>query len=96
MWRQPLRLCKRPSPCFFVTARSRASRRLQKHHLAQKQFDGPHVWDKLGLSGYLVCLVHLVSLMQPNKPDRPNRPNEQDRLTVFFSILFILENTACP
>ncbi len=41
--------------------------------------DGPHVWDKPGLSGYLVCLVHLVSLLQPNKLDRPNRPNEQDR-----------------
>ncbi len=38
-----------------------------------------HVWDKLGLSAYLVCLVYLVSLMQPNKPDRPNRPNELDR-----------------
>jgi hypothetical protein len=48
---------------------------------------GPHVWDKPGLSGYLVCLVHLVRLMQPNKPDRPNRPNEQDRLANFFSIL---------
>ena len=39
-----------------------------------------HVWDKPGLSGYLVCLVHLVSFMQPNKPDRPNRPNEQNGL----------------
>jgi len=47
---------------------------------ACENFDGPHVWNKPGLSGYLVCLVHLVSLMQPNKPDRPNRPNEQDRL----------------
>jgi len=46
--------------------------------LARETFDGPHVWDKPGLSGYLVCLVHLVSLMQPNKPDRLNRPNEQD------------------
>ncbi len=35
----------------------------------------------LGLSNYLVCLVHLVSLMQPDKP------NEQDRLASFFSIL---------
>ena len=52
--------------------------------LARETFDGPHVWDKPGLSGYLVCLVHLVSLMQPNKPDRPN---EQDRLADFFSIL---------
>ena len=43
-----------------------------------ESFDGAHVWDKAGLSGYLVCLVHLVSLMQPNKPDRLNRPNEQD------------------
>ena len=40
--------------------------------LAREDFDGPRVWDKLGLSGYLVCLMH------PNKPDRPNRPNEQD------------------
>jgi len=46
-----------------------------------QNFDGLHVWDKAGLSGYL------VSLLQPNKPDRPNRPNEQDRLTAFFSIL---------
>ena len=43
-----------------------------------------HVWNKPGLSGYLVCLIHLVSLMQPNKPDRPN---EKDRLVDFFSIL---------
>ena len=55
--------------------------------MARWKFDGPHVWGKPGLSGYLVCLVHLVSLMQPNKPDRPNRPNEQDRLVDFFSIL---------
>jgi hypothetical protein len=54
---------------------------------AQQHFDGLHVWQKPGLSGYLVCLVHLVSLIQPNKPDRPNRPNEQDRLADFFSIL---------
>lgn len=40
-----------------------------------------HVWDKPGLSGYLVYLVLLVSLMQPNKPDR---------LTDFFSILLNL------
>jgi hypothetical protein len=52
--------------------------------LAREPFDGPHVWDKPGLSGYL---VHLVSLMQPNKPDRRNRPNDQDRLADFFSIL---------
>jgi hypothetical protein len=58
-----------------------------KTMLARWSFDGLHVWDKPGLSGYLVCLVHLVSLMQPNKPDRPNRPNEQDGLADFFSIL---------
>ena len=52
-----------------------------------RQSDRPHVWDKSGLSGYLVCLVHLVSLMPPHKPDRPNRPHEQDRLVDFFSIL---------
>ena len=51
---------------------------------AHQNFDGPHVWDKPGLSGYL---VYLVSLMQPNKPDRLNRPNEQDRLADCFSIL---------
>ena len=51
--------------------------------LPRQNFKGLHVWDKPGLSGYLVCLVHLVSLMQPNKPDRPNRPNEQDRLADF-------------
>jgi hypothetical protein len=55
--------------------------------LAQQNFDGLHVCDKPGLSGYLVCLVHLVSRFQPNKPDRPNRPNEQDKLADFFSIL---------
>jgi hypothetical protein len=60
--------------------------------LARENFDGPYVWDKPGLSGYLVWLVHLVSLLQPNKPDRPNRPNEQDRLADFFSIL----QGACP
>jgi hypothetical protein len=58
----------------------------------RQNFTGPHIWDKPGLSGYLVCLVHLVSLPQPNKPDRPNRPNEQDRLEDFFSILL----GACP
>jgi len=58
-----------------------------KTMLALLKSHGPHVWDKPGLSGYLVCLVHLVSLMQPNKPDRPNRPNEQDKLADFFSIL---------
>ena len=47
-----------------------------------------HVWNKPGLSGYLVCLIHLVSLMQPNKPDRPN---EKDRLVDFFSILLDLQ-----
>ena len=29
----------------------------------QQNFDGPHVWHKSGLSGYLVCLVHLVDLV---------------------------------
>jgi hypothetical protein len=43
---------------------------------AQQNFDGLHVWDRLGLSGYLVCLVHLVGLIQPNKPDQPDRPEE--------------------
>jgi len=42
------------------------------------------VWDKPGLSSFL---VYLVSLIQPNKHDRPNRPNEQERLADFFSIL---------
>jgi hypothetical protein len=54
---------------------------------ARQKSNGPHVWDKPGLSGYLVCLVHLVSLLQPNKPDRPNRPIEQDRLAGCFSSL---------
>ena len=54
--------------------------------VAHENFEGPHVWDRPRLSGYLVCLVHLVSLMQPNKPDRPNRPHEQDRLADFFRI----------
>ena len=59
---------------------------------AGENFDGPHVWDKPGLSGYLVCLVYLVNLMQPNEPDRPYRPNEQDRLADFFSILLGIFN----
>ncbi len=69
---------------------------------ACQNFTGPHVWDKPGPSGHLVCLVHLVDLVnlvglvqankqdKPNKrdrPDRPNRPNEQDKLADFFSIL---------
>jgi hypothetical protein len=61
--------------------------------LARESSDGPHARDKLGLSGYLVCLVHLVRLMQPNKPDRPNRPNEQERLADFFSILLTQRRT---
>jgi len=43
--------------------------------LVRLESNAPHVWDKPGLSGDLVCLVHLVSLVQPNKSDRPNRPN---------------------
>ena len=54
---------------------------------ARKNFEGSHVWDKPGLSGYLVCLVHLVSLMQQNKPDRPNRPNERTRLVNSIGVL---------
>ena len=54
---------------------------------AQQNFIGLHVWDKPGLSGYLVCLVHLVSPIQLNKPDRPNKPNEQHRLADFFNSL---------
>ena len=67
----------------------RASRRLQKHHLVQKQFDGPHVWDKLGLSDYLVdlvCfvylvdLVHRVSFVQPkNQTDQTNQTDQIDQ-----------------
>ena len=52
--------------------------------MIRENFDGPHVWDKPGLSGYL---VYLVGLVQPNRRDRPDRPNEQDRLADFFSIL---------
>jgi hypothetical protein len=58
--------------------------------LARKNFDGPHIWDKPGLSGYLVCLVCLVYSVEPDRPDRPDRPNEQDRLAAFFSILLEL------
>lgn len=69
--------------------------------LLRENLDGSHVWDKLGLSGYLACLVHLVSLIQPNKPFRPNRPNEQDWLADFFKNLlngfldFAAAETAC-
>jgi len=57
----------------------------------QQNFDGPHVWHKPGLSGYLVYLVGLVcfvyldhlvypvSLVQPNKQDKPNKPLKRDR-----------------
>jgi hypothetical protein len=44
-----------------------------------------HVWDKSGLSGYLVHLVDLVhlvypvSLVRPNKLDKPNKPIKRDR-----------------
>jgi hypothetical protein len=45
--------------------------------LTRWNFDGPHVWDKPGLSGYLVCLVHLVSLLQPKKQtDRTDQMNK--------------------
>jgi hypothetical protein len=60
--------------------------------LARLESNAPHVWDKPGLSGDLVCLVHLVSRVQPTKPDRPNRPNEQGRLADFFSILLDMEH----
>ena len=75
------------------------SNRLRKTIVARWKSDGPRVWNKPGLSGYLVCLVHLVSLVdlvylvclvQPNnrdRPDRPNRPHEQDRLADFPCIL---------
>ena len=57
---------------------------------AQQCFDGPRVWDKPRLSGYLVCLVCLVEqdrLDELNKPDEPDRPHEQNRLANRFSIL---------
>src|SRR6267143_675751 len=58
--------------------------------LVRLESNAPHVWDKPGLSGDLVCLVHLVSLVQP---DRPNRPNEHDRLADFFSIPLDMEHS---
>ncbi len=61
--------------------------------LARENFDSPHVWDKPGLSGYL---VYLVSLIQPNTPDRPNRPHEQDRLADCFSILLEQQEVSAP
>ena len=61
--------------------------------LARLEANAPYVWDKPGLSGDLVCLVHLVSLVQPNKSDRPNRPNEQDRLADFFGTLLDMEHS---
>jgi hypothetical protein len=57
----------------------------------QQNFDGPHVWHKPGLSGYLVylvglvCFVYLVhlvypvSLVQPNKQDKPIKRDRPDR-----------------
>jgi hypothetical protein len=50
----------------------------------QQNFDVLQVWNKPGLSGYLVDLVHLVSFVQPKKPDKPNKPNEQDGLADFI------------
>jgi len=44
-----------------------------------------YAWDRLGLSGWLVCfvylvnLVHLVSFAQPNKRDKPNKPEQPAR-----------------
>jgi hypothetical protein len=61
---------------------------------AQQNFDSLHVWNKPGLSGYLVCLAHLVALVflvslvhlvhldclvQPDKQDKPNKPIKPDR-----------------
>jgi hypothetical protein len=61
---------------------------------AQQNFDSLHVWNKPGLSGYLVCLghlvalvslvslvhlVHLVCLVQPNKPNKPDRLDRRNR-----------------
>ena len=57
--------------------------------LTQQNRDGPHVWDKLslsglfGLSGSSGFLVHRVGLVQPNKQDRPN---EQVMLADCFRI----------
>ena len=62
--------------------------------LAYENFNGPHVWDKPGLSGDLVCLVHLVSLRQPNKRDKPN--NGLHMLAPFFSFLLELVERLIP
>jgi len=35
--------------------------------LARENFDGPHVWHKPGLSGYLVCLVSLIQLTKQTR-----------------------------
>jgi hypothetical protein len=68
-------------------AKGRCIQRARENHFDSAEHRWPARWNRPGLSGYLVCLVHLMSLMQPNKPDRPNRPTEQDRLADFFSIL---------
>jgi len=70
---------------------------------AQQNIDGLHVWDKPGLSGYLVslvclvylvCFVYLVSFVQPkNQTNMTNQTNKTDALKTlegFFSILLRL------
>jgi len=54
--------------------------------LARENFDGPHVWNKPGLSGYVVCLVHLVvSCNQTNQTDRTDQMNKTGWQTVSAS-----------
>jgi hypothetical protein len=44
--------------------------------LARENFDGLHVWDMPGLSGYLVSLVHLV--VRFNQINETNQINQSD------------------
>ena len=54
---------------------------------AGENFEGPNVWDKSGLSGYLVylvCFVYLVDLVQLVSFVPPNNQTDQTNQTTVF------------
>ena len=55
------------------------SNRLRKTIVARWKSDGPRVWNKPGLSGYLVSLVGLVCLVCLVKSDRPDQRDGPER-----------------
>ena len=48
--------------------------------VARSNVDGPHVWDKPGLSGYLVCLVYHVYLALPDETDQIDETDRIDHM----------------